>query len=167
MTHPGNFKGDGYVHISAVLMDEYRCQNLSRLPQWLSSKESICNSGAAGSVPGSGRSSGERRENPLQYSCLGNPTDRGAWQDYSSWGHKALDATGRLNTTTTLNRSSLSCVSYTLIKLSIIFLCCPFSPFRSWLRRRRYKEDFPDHRYCRSVSPHSVYSLPGTDHTTM
>ena len=32
-----------------------------------------------GSVPGSGRSSGEGNSNPLQYSCLGNPVDRGAW----------------------------------------------------------------------------------------
>ena len=33
-----------------------------------------------GSIPGSGRSSGEGNSNPLQYSCLGNPMDRGAWQ---------------------------------------------------------------------------------------
>ena len=33
-----------------------------------------------GSIPGSGRSSGEGNGNPLQYSCLGNPMDRGAWQ---------------------------------------------------------------------------------------
>ena len=32
-----------------------------------------------GSVPGSGRSSGGGNSNPLQYSCLGDPTDRGAW----------------------------------------------------------------------------------------
>ena len=32
-----------------------------------------------GSIPGSGRSSGEGNDNPLQYSRLGNPTDRGAW----------------------------------------------------------------------------------------
>jgi len=31
------------------------------------------------SIPGSGRSPGERHGNPLQYSCLENPTDRGAW----------------------------------------------------------------------------------------
>ena len=35
--------------------------------------------GDAGSIPGSGRSPGERNGNPLQSSCLGNPTDRGAW----------------------------------------------------------------------------------------
>ena len=34
----------------------------------------------AGSIPGSGRSPGERNGNPLQYSCLENPMDRGAWQ---------------------------------------------------------------------------------------
>ena len=33
----------------------------------------------AGSIPGSGRSSGEIHGNPLQYSCLENPMDRGAW----------------------------------------------------------------------------------------
>ena len=33
-----------------------------------------------GSIPGSGRSPGERNANPLQYSCLGNSMDRGAWQ---------------------------------------------------------------------------------------
>ena len=37
------------------------------------------NAGDAGSVPGSGRSPGEGNSNPLQYSCLGNPMDRGAW----------------------------------------------------------------------------------------
>ena len=33
-----------------------------------------------GSIPGSGRSFGEGNGNPLQYSCLGNPMDRGAWR---------------------------------------------------------------------------------------
>ena len=36
--------------------------------------------GAVGSIPGSGRSSGEGNGNPLQYSYLENPMDRGAWQ---------------------------------------------------------------------------------------
>ena len=50
------------------------------LPWWLSSKESTCNSGDIGSIPGSGRSPGGGHGNPLQYSCLENPRDRGAWQ---------------------------------------------------------------------------------------
>ena len=39
-------------------------------------KESACSAGDLGSIPESGRSSGERKGNPLQYSCLGNPMDR-------------------------------------------------------------------------------------------
>ena len=43
-------------------------------------KESTCNAGDLGSIPGSGRSPGGGHSNPLQYSCLKNPMDRGAWQ---------------------------------------------------------------------------------------
>ena len=43
-------------------------------------KESAYNAGDLGSIPGSGRSPGEGNGNPLQYSCLENPMDRGAWQ---------------------------------------------------------------------------------------
>ena len=42
-------------------------------------KESACNAGDPGSVTGSERSSGEDNGNPLQYSCLENFIDRGAW----------------------------------------------------------------------------------------
>ena len=45
-------------------------------------KESVCNAGDLGSIPGSGRSPGERNGNPLQYSCLENPMDRGTWRAY-------------------------------------------------------------------------------------
>ena len=43
-------------------------------------QESVCNAGDPASIPGSGRSPGEGNGNPLQYSCLENPMDRGAWQ---------------------------------------------------------------------------------------
>ena len=43
-------------------------------------KESACNSGDPGLIPGSGRSPGEGNGNPFQYSYLENPMDRGAWQ---------------------------------------------------------------------------------------
>ena len=43
-------------------------------------KESACNAGDWGSISGSGRSPGERNDSLLQYSCLGNTKDRGAWQ---------------------------------------------------------------------------------------
>ena len=42
-------------------------------------KESACNAGDLGSIPGSGRFPGEGNGNPLQYSCLENPRDRGTW----------------------------------------------------------------------------------------
>ena len=42
-------------------------------------KESACNAGDQGSIPGSGRSPGEENGNPLQYSRLEDPMDRGAW----------------------------------------------------------------------------------------
>ena len=42
-------------------------------------KHLVYNAGDLGSIPGSGRSSGEGSGNPLQYSCLENPMDGGAW----------------------------------------------------------------------------------------
>ena len=42
-------------------------------------KESTCNAGDLGFISRSGRSPGEENGNPLQYSCLGNPMDSGAW----------------------------------------------------------------------------------------
>ena len=50
------------------------------LPRWLSGKESTCQAGDLSSIPESGRSAEEGSDNPLQYSCLGNPMDRGAWR---------------------------------------------------------------------------------------
>ena len=47
--------------------------------RWLSGKESACNAGDTESIPGLRRSLGEGNSNPLQYSCLGNPMDRGVW----------------------------------------------------------------------------------------
>ena len=43
-------------------------------------KESACSSGDLGSLPGLGDSPGEGNSDPLQYSCLGNSMDRGAWR---------------------------------------------------------------------------------------
>ena len=47
---------------------------------WLSGKESACNVGDLGSIPGLGGSSGEGNSNSLQCSCLENPMDRRAWR---------------------------------------------------------------------------------------
>ena len=49
-------------------------------PDGSSCKESTCNAGDVGLIPGVGRLPGEGNDNPLQYSCLGNSMDRGAWR---------------------------------------------------------------------------------------
>ena len=48
-------------------------------PKWHSGKESAYNVGHLSLIPGSGRSPGEGNGSPLQYPCLENPMDRGAW----------------------------------------------------------------------------------------
>ena len=50
------------------------------LPWWLSGNEFTCQAGDVDLIPGSERSPGEGKGNPLQYSCLGNTMDRGDWQ---------------------------------------------------------------------------------------
>ena len=49
-------------------------------PGGSNSKQSACNAGDLGSIPGLGKSPGEGNGYPLQYSCLENSMDRGAWQ---------------------------------------------------------------------------------------
>ena len=51
------------------------------------------NVGSASLIPGLGRSPGEGNGNPLQYSCLGNPMDRGAWQSAIHGVAKESDTT--------------------------------------------------------------------------
>ena len=55
------------------------------------------NAGDVGLISGSGKSPGEENGNPLQYSCLGNPMDRGAWQATIHGVTKELDMTYCLN----------------------------------------------------------------------
>ena len=51
-----------------------------REARWFSRKKSTCDIGDTGLIPKLGRSPGEGNGNPLQYFCLGNPVDTGAWQ---------------------------------------------------------------------------------------
>ena len=66
-------------------------------------KNPPANVGQVGSVPGLGRSTGEGNGNPLQYSGLRNPMDRGAWQAIVHGVSKEWDMTERLS-----NNSSFS-----------------------------------------------------------
>ena len=62
-----------------ILDDSYKIF-LLKFPWWLCGKEPACNAGDPGSIAGLGRSPGEGNSNLLQYSCLGNPMNREAWQ---------------------------------------------------------------------------------------
>ena len=61
------------------------------------SKESACSTGDLDSIPGSGRSPGGGHGNPLQYSCLENPMDRGAWRAAIHGAAKELSVTEQLS----------------------------------------------------------------------
>ena len=56
-------------------------------------KESACNVGDLGSIPGLERSPGEGNGNPLQYSCRENPHGQRSLVGYSPWGRKESDMT--------------------------------------------------------------------------
>ena len=60
-------------------------------------KESTCNVGDLGSIPGLGRSPGGGHGYPLQYSCLENPHGQRSLVGYSPWGCKELDTTEQLS----------------------------------------------------------------------
>ena len=60
-------------------------------------KNPPANEGDLGSIPGSGKSPGEGNGNPLHYSCMGNPMDRGAWQATVHGVTKESDMTWQLN----------------------------------------------------------------------
>ena len=62
-------------------------------PSGLVGKESACNAGDPGSIPGWGRSPGEGNGNPLQYSCLGKSHGQRSLTGYIPWGRKELDTT--------------------------------------------------------------------------
>ena len=59
-------------------------------------KNPPADAGKASSIPGSGRSPGGGHGNPLQYSWLENPMDRGAWWTIVHGGHKESDTTNNL-----------------------------------------------------------------------
>ena len=60
-------------------------------------KNLLANTGHTGSIPRLGRSPGGENGNPFQYSCLGNPMDRGAWQVTVHGVTKDPDTTYQLN----------------------------------------------------------------------
>ena len=72
---------------------EFTEDSRDELCRWSVVKKPPANAGDVGLILGSGRSPGEGNGNPLQYSCLGNPMDRGAWWAIVQGIAKELDTT--------------------------------------------------------------------------
>ena len=71
-------------------------------------RESACNAGGLGSIPGSGRSPGGEHSNPLQYSCLENLHGQRSLVGYSPGGCTELDSTEQLSTSTQAHAHTLA-----------------------------------------------------------
>ena len=76
----GDQQGQNYLHIYITVFIAMS------FPGSSAGKQSACNAGNPGSIPGLGRSPGEGNGYPLQYSCLENPMDREAWRATQSMG---------------------------------------------------------------------------------
>ena len=68
-----------YLHFDVILSSVFLKVMILDFPGGADGKASAYDVGDLGSIPGSGRSPGERNGNPLQYSCLENPMDGEAW----------------------------------------------------------------------------------------
>ena len=79
------YKGDGEPSPPLPTPPLHLFHSPVGLPWWLGGKESTCNAGDVGLVPGLGRSSGEGNGSPLQCSCLENPMDGGTWLQSLGW----------------------------------------------------------------------------------
>ena len=66
-------------HSIVIFQQFFKVSHVKDFPGGSDGKASAYNVGDLGLIPGSGRSSGEGNGNPVQYSCLGNPMDGGAW----------------------------------------------------------------------------------------
>ena len=89
------------------------------IPCWLNSKESACQADK-GSIPGLGRSPGKGKGSSFQYSCLGNPIDRGA-----SWTTvpRVTESQTQLSTHMYIQSRTLAILDYSLIHSSVNSSC--------------------------------------------
>ena len=85
----------GMIHWSR---DRPPTQVFMGFPRGSDDKESTCNVGDLGSIPGFGRCPGGGHGNPLWYFCLGNPHGQKSLEGYSPWGHKESDMIEQLST---------------------------------------------------------------------
>jgi len=95
---------------------------LRGFPHGSDGKESACNVGDSGSLPGSGRSLGEGNGKPLQYSCLENPMDKGAWQATEYGMAKNLDTAECL-----MLKFHMRKLGYKIWDASFFYICLGFN----------------------------------------
>ena len=94
-----------YVHLSSisngsvglVFKDKLKAYKITGFPGSSAGKESACNAGDPGLIPGLGRSPGEGIGYPLQYSCLEKPHGQRSLVGYTSWSRKESDMTEQLS----------------------------------------------------------------------
>ena len=88
-----------------MLIFKFKVENIYMgFPGGIDGKESTCNAGDLGSIPGLGRSPGGGYGNPFQYSCLENPHGQRSLEGYSPWGHKESDVIKHTHTHTGTQR---------------------------------------------------------------
>ena len=121
--------------MSVLKKEKKRVQNkilwLHRLPWWLRVKNPPASIGDMGSITGLERFPGEGNGNPLNYYCLGNPMDRGAWWAYSPWDPKESDTTLWLNNN-----------NFGYIALKYLFMSCTWCPTLSPFPVQHWDADF-------------------------
>ena len=83
------------LHFLGTENAQIECLGLLGFPGGSEVKVSACNAGDLGSIPGLGRSPGEENGNPLQYACLENPMEGGAW--WATVVHRVAKSRTRLS----------------------------------------------------------------------
>ena len=143
--------------------------NIVDFPGGSDGKASAYNEGDPGSIPGSGRSSGEGNGNPLQYSCLENPMDGGAWQATvygvaKSWT-RLSDFTFTLTHLEKIqmdNAQNPSSQALTVCEPKVILNLFPIPKFRDFIIQSVYSEE--KRPYCTiSVSIHFLSRTQGNN----
>ena len=94
---PPTFSSRNFVVLDPMLVFDAFWVNFCDFSGGSDGKAFAYNEGDRGSIPGSGRSPGEGNGTPLQYSCLENPMDRGAWWATVHGGRKESDTTEQLH----------------------------------------------------------------------
>ena len=115
-------------------------------------KESTCNVGDLGSIPGLGRSPGGGQGNPFQYCCLENLHWQRSLAGYSPWGPKESDTTERLTLVTTMSGNTQICLAtwpcHKYFPINILPSsqnCSPYSPPMVYVFKAKW---FKNKKWC-------------------